>query len=218
MNKKKYFEYILPVIEPILERQGFIFKKSKDSFEKKIFDGLIKIQFNFYDFALTYNINIGFETRINKVQDIFVRYKNINSVNHKDSSTINFALAGLINHTEKVFRFKTVGELDAIISEKFIPFLEKDVPVFCKKYKDMESIFDYYYTPSKQNSDFMEHKYDGHIMAVIIARLLGRTDFEEVVKWADNGLKKLQLKWASSNEVEWYETFFDKMVNDLRII
>ncbi|MGG9964178.1 hypothetical protein [Ferruginibacter sp. SUN106] len=62
----------------------------------------------------------------------------------------------------------------------------------------------------------MERKYDGHIMAVILAKLLNRSDFEEVVAWAENGLKKLQQKWPSSNEVKWYETFFDKMVTDLR--
>ncbi|MEO7312766.1 MAG: hypothetical protein ABIX01_20450 [Chitinophagaceae bacterium] len=216
MNKKGYFQYILPIIEPILIAKNFEYKRSKDYFELKMAGGWFRIQFSFYDFATTYNINIGVEIRIEVVQQIFNRYKNINPNDFKDTFTLILTLPELLNHSEKVFRFNTVGELDSILNDKVVPFLETKIPYLCNQYNNLENVFDYYYKPENENRDFMELKYDGHIIPVIIAKLLKRNDFDKIIKWADNGLKKLQVKWPSSNEVECYETFFDQMVTDLK--
>ncbi|MGG9964177.1 hypothetical protein [Ferruginibacter sp. SUN106] len=150
MNKKQYVEYMLPVIESILLAQGFIFKKSKDAFEKKTLNGWSKVNFYFHQFGFDNKINIDLVLRINAVQDIFVKYHDINPGNHKDTDSIGFVLTDLLKHDHNGFAFKTVGELDTILNEKFIPFLQHEVPVLCKKYNDMEGIFSYYYTPVKK--------------------------------------------------------------------
>lgn len=215
MDKKKYFEYILPVLQPVLIAQGFKFIKSKDAFEKKIVGGWIRINFFFHHFGFANKVNMDFSLRIDALQNIFVKYRKMNPSNYKDTASIGFALTSLLGQDQNGFEFETVGEIDELLNNKFIPFLQTDVPNFSQKYNNIEAIFNYYYSPEK-SSDFMDLKYNGHVLAVIAAKLLNRSDFSEVVAWADKGLLKLKQKWPSSNEVELYDTFFGKMVIDLK--
>jgi hypothetical protein len=95
MNKKGFFEYLVPKVEKLLNELGFIYRKSKDGFVKNIDDGWIRVYFSFYQFALTDNINVGFQVRKNTVEELFVKYVEVNPSNHKTIPTFTFALPHL---------------------------------------------------------------------------------------------------------------------------
>lgn len=220
MNKKEYFEYIVPIVEPMLSKYGLTYKKSKDAFIKKIDDGWIKVSFVYYQFALTNNVNIGFEIRRNSVEEIYVHYIDMNPSGYKETSSIGFSLGHLLNIKDavKVFRFTTINELNEIIETFFIPFLEKTVPDFIERYSNLENIYLYLSKPDIKNPNQFYPLYSDLVRALIIYRLLNRSDFEATVIHFDQLLKKLKEQFPSSLDADLYDKYFNKLVDYLRSI
>jgi len=118
MNKKEFFEYIIPMIEDDFKNRGFIFKKSKGSFIKAMVDGWCAIKFTFYQFATTDNLIVSFALRNNSVEDILRRFIYVNPKDQKDSVTFGVTLTRLLNQRTTHFEFNSFTELDSPLDLK----------------------------------------------------------------------------------------------------
>jgi hypothetical protein len=216
MNRKEYFEYLIPGIEPVLNMQGFEFKKSTGSFEKKINDGLLKVLFDFYQVGLYYEVNIAFIVRIHSVQNIVVNYIRMNLAEAKHTHTLIFLLSDLLNRPSP-FKFRTEAELDEILLDKFLPFLELQLPVLSERFSKMENILQAYFSPNDSYNPFIyKNLYYNRVVPIVIAKLVAKNDFEKVVEWGRNEMIELKQKWPGSNEAELFDLYFEKLVRYLR--
>jgi hypothetical protein len=215
MNKAEYFQYLIPIVEPILSKQGFKYQKSKFGFLKKIKNGRLEINFSFYQFASTYNINASLDIRLDRIQDVFVKYRNINPNNFRDSYTIWFRLDRVNRHKSNAFSFQYPGELKKFIHDKVVPFLETDVPLFSERYVNLENLFNFFYREDCVEI-FGVNPHDRFILALIIAKFRGEAEFNQVVKWSEEGLKNLRQEWPNSNEAWLFDKYFYDLLRDLR--
>ena len=218
MNKKQFLEYIVPKVERYFNELEFVYKKSKDGFAKAIDDGWITVSFSFYQFAETDNINVGFELRKNSVEELFVKYIDINPSNHKTTPTVIFALTSLCRHPDNSFRFTDEIGLDEIISSKIIPFINNDLPIFVKKYSELKNIFKLYTDSGEENNDKILRSYNNYVHALIIGRLISPDDFEKVIAWCDSKLVQLKNNRPHSLDAELYDKDFNNIVADLKTL
>jgi hypothetical protein len=214
MTKAQYFEILIPIVEPPLAKLGFTFQKSKDSFIKKLADGWQKVQFDFYEFGLTYNINLGFIIRNNEVQEILGNYMKINPKDFKSSHTLILTLPALNNEPENVYEFNYPSEASQVINDKFITFLENDLPGLSKKFSSLENIFEYYYFSN--NKKFVK-SYDDLVIPIIISKVLNNNKLLEVARWSKYNFEVLRAKNPSLIDVELHDKFFPTLLKDFGV-
>ncbi|WDF76854.1 hypothetical protein PQ469_23505 [Mucilaginibacter sp. KACC 22773] len=216
MNKKDFLDYIIPKVEPYFLKYGFVYRKSKSGFVKKIDNGWVKIDFSFYDFAMTYNMNLGFELRKNKVQELFIRYVDINPSDGKNLPTIVFSLTGLVKNEFTSFRYTNEKELDSIIIGKIIPFLDVQLILLIERYNELKNIYQLFTDSNEYLNEQIAPNYDNYLTALIIGWLLFPDNFDDVVASIDDLFLKLKNKWPNSLSAEQYEDSFNKIVADLK--
>jgi hypothetical protein len=216
MNKKEFFEYVVPKVESYLTRLGFVYKKSRDGFIKLIEDGCITVPFSFYQYAGTDNFNVGFEVRKNSEQEIYVKYVKRNPVSHATSNTFGFYLVSLLNQKDNAFPFIGNKELDVLLKEKVVPFLEEMVPVFTEHYSKLSNIYALFTDATEKNNKYIQPTYSHYISALIMGWLLYPNDFDRVVNRCNELFLRLKERWPDHLHVQLYERDFNNIVEDLK--
>jgi hypothetical protein len=216
MNKEQFFLYLVPRVQTTFNSLGFGFKKSKDGFLKDIDDGWLRVYFSYYKFAETDNINMGFEVRKNTVEQIYVKYVDINPSNHKTVPTVILPLTGICRHSDNYFAFTNEAELDDIMRFTICPFLETRLAYLAAKYSDLYNIFKLYRYDQEEYHYLIEPKVSNYVRTLILGRMVfSGEDFDKVVAWAQMKIGEKMAKNVRRTVAEKDGQMLQKLVFDL---
>jgi|GEM_PF-6413014 len=219
MNRIEFSNYISHKVPPYFEPLGFSYIKSKYAFLKKNKEGWIRISFGFYQFAETNNFNVSFEVRRNIVEEIVVKYVDINPSEHKNTSTVLFILSSLLGHKYKggVFEFTTLEKLDEIIEKEVLPFFQIKLPMYSEQYVKLENIYRLYTDPKEENNKVMHFGFENCVRTLVIGHLLFPNNFNQVVEICESKMSKNKQKWPSSLDIELFDAKFYNIASSLII-
>lgn len=219
MNKIKFANYLSGKLNPYLEPLGFSFVKSKSAFLNNDKEGWVRFNLGFYQFAGTNNFDISFEVRKNNIEELLVKYVDINPSEHKKTSTVLFVFSSLLGHKYKdgKFEFNETNSLDEIVERDVMPFLQQKIPIYVDRYRNLKNIYELFTNPNEENNKFIHFGYENCIRALIIGYRLYPDDINKVVDDCESQMMKFRQKWPNSLDVELFDSNFKKVVSSLTL-
>ena len=215
ISKLEFFELLVPRVEPILSAQGFKYLKSKDAFVKKIAGGWVKLSCSYYHVIFDNVADFGFSVRFDEVEKLYYTYRYINPSNTKDTSTVLFTVAELVNHSDSVFRCSNYSELNDVVENIYVPFLERKLPHLVEKYSNLDNTFDLFYNMDEEHHHLLPKVYRNLITPIFIAYVLRLENLNVIIEQCKRNFEELRKKWPFSYDIKLYDQNIDKITTDL---
>lgn len=169
ITKKQVVKTISEYLEPLMQKNGFEFKKSTDSFVKKKDFGLLEISINsknFWPLKQELNFPIAIVNhQINSIRMLF--FKDV-----KKNDLIIYSWLVLPNSNELKYKKLYNSEDIEMAKKEAFELIEKEGFEFLEKYSNLQNIIEY--ASKIKNSHF--------ISIVLVASKLAKNSHYEIVK------------------------------------
>jgi hypothetical protein len=215
MIRNDFYDYIFPLIDPTMKELGYEYKKAKGGWVKKTADLRYELLIGYWKIGNQFNTHLSFSVRHHKVQDIVNHYFAMNPAEFKNTNTINLFLTKLMNFGEHSYKFYSNEEMKVIIDKQYLPFIKNKIAELTTRYANLNNILELLINPKTEYYGCTKYLYHDKMIAIVIAKLINRSDYEKIVLQMRNEFETLKIKWPYCNEIRWYETYFDKMIKDL---
>lgn len=135
MKVKEVKSLIYTPINEHLKAKGFIFKKSKELFERKFDWGKQTIGMGFINYNPEYDFSFFFSTRINEIENIVNQYIPTSPPFQKDTFTSITQLAYFLNEKNFYYKIQTAPEIETAV-KAFLKILDNKIFDFFDEFSD----------------------------------------------------------------------------------
>ncbi|MDP1977204.1 hypothetical protein [Undibacterium sp.] len=190
-NEKTVKNAILSYMEPMLEKHGFVFKKSKSKFERIISGGYQGITFVTYNYSPKYCFSFVVGVRLDELEALSEKIYAIDAVHGTLQANMDDFTKTKIKPAVRNFDELTMAlhDLGILVEEKVLPFLEQ-----CKYIDGVDKELNPVNLPGRDTAPNVESR------ALMVAWLANNPDFPKLVNYYRDSVKAYYQEYRDNLE------------------
>ncbi|UWG96263.1 hypothetical protein LPY66_15335 [Dehalobacter sp. DCM] len=189
-SMKEHREVLLKQLSERLVQIGFDKKIHGQSFWKFTEYGRTSIHLGFINHVTDFDITVSVGIRIDKVEDMAnASNKLIKDREKKMTCTIGTEIGNFINGRQKRWTINNFEDIGPVCDDIYIYVMEVAVP-YIEKYSELENVYEVLLRDDKEGWRHAPIHYHRAICAVAMARLLGKSDYKDIVDKKTKFLKE----------------------------
>lgn len=212
MKKSEVFQILYSTLDIFLKPHGFKFVRGRQGFIRHFKGGFHRIIIMVTGYDSEYWIDFTFGIRIDKVENIANPFSELAPEGYKDSMTFHSSWGGIQGN--RLLRYRGVYTEDDAMNAALdmLSFFRDVVLPYFEKYTDINTMdAELNNDPlRKENTRFKFYPY--HV-AITLAKLTGRSDFEELVE-----IYRKHMEVAGGEVTEEILPKFNELVEHLRTL